>query len=141
MHLGKPFCGRTSNTEELAANAEQHGWRTKVYTTPPVEVGCRGVVRKSTTRLPRDLGIRGQALRHAIKSLSNSAEQSSHWLWLKRRDSTWAAKQQQEQQRGSHLGRQVVPMGPLEVSGASHTDDGGCPPDDLHDARSPLHPT
>lgn len=43
---------------ELAADAEHHGWKTKVY---PVEVECRCFVGISTTRLLKDMGIRGQA--------------------------------------------------------------------------------
>ena len=70
---------------ELAADAEQRGWKAGVC---PVEVGCRGFVDKTTTRLLRDLGIRGQA----IKALSSAAEWASRWLWVKRRDATWAPK-------------------------------------------------
>ena len=74
---------------ELAADAEQRGWKAKVC---PVEVGCRGFVGKTTTRLLKDLGIRGQAQRQAIKALSRAAEWASRWLWVKRRDATWAPK-------------------------------------------------
>ena len=74
---------------ELAADAEQRGWKAKVC---PVEVGCRGFVGKTTTRLLKDLGIRGQAQRQAIKALSSAAEWASQWLWVKRRDATWAPK-------------------------------------------------
>jgi len=44
----------------------------------PVEVGCRGFVAFSTTRLLKELGIRGQAQRELIKELSTVAERSSH---------------------------------------------------------------
>ncbi|KAM3863017.1 neuronal PAS domain-containing protein 4-like [Diretmus argenteus] len=54
---------------ELAADAEQRGWKAKVC---PVEVGCRGFVGKSTIRLLKDLGIRGQAQRQPIKALSDT---------------------------------------------------------------------
>ncbi len=73
----------------LAAEAEGRGWNVKVW---PVEVGCRGFVARSTTGLLKEVGIRGQAQRRAIKELSAVAEQSSHWLWLKRRDTMWAAR-------------------------------------------------
>ena len=75
---------------ELAAQAEQRGWRAKIC---PVEVGCRGFVATSTVRLMRDLGISGQALRQAIKETSRVAEWSSQWLWLKRKDPSWSPKQ------------------------------------------------
>lgn len=74
---------------ELAADAEQRGWKAKIC---PVEVGCRGFVGKSTIRLLKNLGIRGQAQRQAIKTLSGAAEEASRWLWMKRRDSSWAQK-------------------------------------------------
>ena len=73
---------------ELAADAEQRGWKAKVC---PVDVGCRGFVGRSTTRLLKDMGI-GQAQRQAIKALSSAAEQASRWLWVKRRDTSWAPK-------------------------------------------------
>ena len=73
----------------LAAEAEGRGWKAKVW---PVEVGCRGFVARSTTRLLKEVGIRGQAQRKAVKELATAAEWSSHWLWLKRRDTTWAAQ-------------------------------------------------
>lgn len=74
---------------ELAADAQQRGWKAKVY---PVEVGCRGFVASSTIRLLKDLGIHGQALRQTIKSVSEAAERSSQWIWIKRKDPCWAQR-------------------------------------------------
>ncbi len=74
---------------ELAADAQQRGWKAKVY---PVEVGCRGFVASSTIRLQKDLGIHGQALRQTIRSVSEAAERSSQWIWIKRKDHCWAQK-------------------------------------------------
>ncbi len=74
---------------ELAADAQQRGWKAKVY---PVEVGCRGFVASSTIRLLKDLGIHGQALRQTIRSVSEAAERSSQWIWIKRKDHCWAQK-------------------------------------------------
>ena len=73
----------------LAAEAEDNGWEARVR---PVEVGCRGFVATSTAKLLRELGIRGQTHRKAIKELANIAERTSHWLWLKRSDTIWAAR-------------------------------------------------
>lgn len=56
---------------ELAADAEQQGQRAMVC---PLEVGCRGFVATSTTRLLKDLGIRGQALCQTIKETSGTAD-------------------------------------------------------------------
>ncbi|KAJ7991222.1 hypothetical protein DPEC_G00295080 [Dallia pectoralis] len=72
---------------ELAADAEQRGWKAKVC---PVEAGCRGFVGKSTIRLLKELGVQGQTLRRTIKALSGAAEEASRWLWVKRGDSNWA---------------------------------------------------
>ena len=72
---------------ELAAEAQQQGWKAKVC---PVEVGCRGFVASSTTRLLREMGVRGKAHRQAVKDLSRAAEKGSQWVWMKRKDSTWA---------------------------------------------------
>ena len=73
----------------LAADAEDRGWNARVL---PVEVGCRGFVARSTSKLLREVGVRGQAHRQAIKELANTAERTSHWLWLKRSDTIWAGK-------------------------------------------------
>ena len=74
---------------ELVAEAQHRGWNTEVR---PVEVGCRGFVAASTTKLLRDLGIRGQSQRLAIKAASEAAERSSQWLWMKRKDPCWVLK-------------------------------------------------
>lgn len=64
----------------------------------PVEVGCRGFVANSTTKLLRELGIRRQASRRAIKEIAEAAKVigyrlkdephldstprfASNWLW------------------------------------------------------------
>lgn len=74
---------------ELAADAQQREWKAKVY---PVEVGCRGFVALSTIRLLKDLGIHGQALRQTIRSISEAAERSSQWIWIKWKDPCWAQR-------------------------------------------------
>ena len=74
---------------DLAAEAEERGWKARVR---PVEVGCRGFVASSTAKLLREVGVRGQEYRKTIKELANIAETTSHWLWMKRSDNTWAAK-------------------------------------------------
>lgn len=37
-------------------------------------------------------GVRGKAHRQAVKDLSKAAEKGSQWLWIKRKDSTWALR-------------------------------------------------
>ncbi len=74
---------------DLAAEAEDRGWKVNVH---PVEVGCRGFVASSTTRLLKEVGIRGQAQRKTIKDLATATERSSYWLWLKRKEAVWAPK-------------------------------------------------
>ncbi|KAL6460680.1 hypothetical protein MHYP_G00306460 [Metynnis hypsauchen] len=74
---------------ELPADAQQRGWNAKVYL---VEVGCRGFVASSTISLLKDLGIYGQALQQTIRSVSEAAERSSQWEWIKRKDPCWAQR-------------------------------------------------
>ncbi len=57
----------------------------------PVEVECRGFV-SSSTKLLREIEVREQTHRRAIKELADTAEKTSHWLWMKRRDIVWPAK-------------------------------------------------
>lgn len=72
---------------DLAADAQQQGWKAFVR---PVEVGCRGFIATSTSRFLREMGVRGKSHRQAVKDLAAAAEKGSRWLWIKRKDVTWA---------------------------------------------------
>ncbi|TWW71679.1 hypothetical protein D4764_16G0001760 [Takifugu flavidus] len=85
--IGEAYERKRLRYANLAAEAEGRGWSVKVW---PVEVGCRGFVSRTTTKLLKEMGIRGQAQRRVVKELAATAEQSSYWLWLKRRDILWA---------------------------------------------------
>ncbi|KAK2864561.1 hypothetical protein Q7C36_003715 [Tachysurus vachellii] len=69
---------------ELATDVQQQGWNVKV---PPVEVGYRGFIATSTSRLLREMGMRGKFHRQAVKDLSVAVEKGSQWLWVKKKDS------------------------------------------------------
>ncbi|XP_063731565.1 uncharacterized protein LOC134859159 [Eleginops maclovinus] len=56
---------------DIAAEEGQRGGKIQVL---PVEVSCRGFVAKSTTKLLKSIGVRGQALQPAIKSLTETAD-------------------------------------------------------------------
>ncbi|KAJ8341252.1 hypothetical protein SKAU_G00335430 [Synaphobranchus kaupii] len=71
---------------DLAAECREAGWKATVC---PVEVGCRGFVGSSTSRLLRDLGCTGAGHRRASKELAEEAEKGSFWLWLRRKDTSW----------------------------------------------------
>ncbi|KAG1925338.1 hypothetical protein F2P79_025614 [Pimephales promelas] len=71
---------------DLAAECREAGWRAVTY---PVEVGCRGFVGSSTSRLLRDMGATGIRHRKAMKELAEEAESGSYWLWLKRKAKNW----------------------------------------------------
>lgn len=74
---------------DLAAEASQNGWKTSIFL---VEVGCRGFVATSTTSQLRKNGGKGCSLQQAIKSVSSAAEESSNWLWIKRKNPNWVAR-------------------------------------------------
>lgn len=74
---------------DLAVDVQQQGWRAEVR---PVEVGCRGFIATSTSRLLKEMGVQGKAHRQAVRDLSRAAEKGSQWLWIKRKVSTWAFK-------------------------------------------------
>lgn len=71
---------------DLVAEVRERGWQAYIR---PVEVGARGFVAKSTTRLLAEFGFRGRVLRTVVKELSEVAERSSQWLWVRRADSRW----------------------------------------------------
>ncbi len=59
------------------AEAEKWGWEVQMSL---VEAGCRGFVAKSTTRVLREVGVKGQAHSRAVKAFTNTVGRSSHWL-------------------------------------------------------------
>lgn len=63
--VGEAYELKRLKCAEIAAEAEQRGWRTQVL---PIEVGCRGFAAASTTKLLKAMGARGQAFRRAVKS-------------------------------------------------------------------------
>ena len=69
--------------QDLAKELQSKGYSTKVM---PVEVGARGFVAASTFKLMGQLGIKGRKRGTAIKRISEIAEKSSHWIWLKRNE-------------------------------------------------------
>ncbi|KAJ8350642.1 hypothetical protein SKAU_G00257720 [Synaphobranchus kaupii] len=71
---------------DLAAECREAGWKATIC---PVEVGCRGFVGSSASRLLRDLGCTGAGHRRASKELAEEAEKGSFWLWLRRKDTSW----------------------------------------------------
>ncbi len=73
---------------DLVADCRESGWKVKLY---PVEVGTRGFVGESTSRLLRDLGLQGARLHKAIRQIAEEAEKASFWIWLRRRCKMWGA--------------------------------------------------
>ena len=67
--------------EDLAKELQSKGYTTKVM---PVEVGARGFVSASIFKLMGQLGIKERKRSSVIKRISEVAEKSSHWIWLKR---------------------------------------------------------
>ncbi|KAI3351347.1 hypothetical protein L3Q82_005893 [Scortum barcoo] len=100
MPSGRPRSGRASNTQSWQQT--QRGWKTKVY---PVEVGCRGFVDRSATRLLKELGIRGQANAafqccRAIQSMALDEEE--------RRKAATVAAELRSYPSSSHLSRETI---------------------------------
>ena len=82
------YARKKNKYSDLATDAAQNGWKILIF---PVEVGCWGFVTTSTTSLLKKMGVRGRSLQQAINALSNTAEKSSNWLCIKRKDN-WAAR-------------------------------------------------
>ena len=72
--------------EELRLEAEQKGWRARVF---PVEVGCRGFVGRSVISLLGELGVGGKNLRKTVREMSEEAARTSNWIWMRRAVSAW----------------------------------------------------
>ena len=72
--------------EELVKECEESGWKAAHF---PVEVGCRGYVGVSMRRWLKVAGLSSRKMSGVIKKMQEVAEKASHWIWLKRSDTTW----------------------------------------------------
>lgn len=72
---------------ELAAR--QHGWNTKAY---PVKEGRRGFGTSSIVGMVKEVGLHGQAVWQTIRLVSQAAERSYRWIWLKQKDAYWTPR-------------------------------------------------
>ena len=71
---------------DLCDSCREKGWSVWCY---PVEVGCRGFVATSTIRALKQIGLTGKERTKAVNEISEVAEKSSSWLWLRRSESRW----------------------------------------------------
>jgi hypothetical protein len=74
--------------DELVEQCRAKGWSTRC---DAVEVGCRGFICQSLWNTFRTLGIVGTTRKKATRSISDVAEKSSRWLWIKRAEG-WASR-------------------------------------------------
>ena len=72
--------------ETLIDECWEAGWKATHF---PVEVGCRGFVGTSVKRWMKAAGLGPKRVRAMTKALQETAERTSHWIWLKREDTTW----------------------------------------------------
>ena len=72
--------------EGLVEELEAAGWQVEYF---PVEVGCRGFVGTSIRRWLSRAGFGPRKASNLVKSLQETAEKASHWIWNKRDDNIW----------------------------------------------------
>lgn len=72
--------------EKLVEDCEETGWVTECRT---IEVGCRGFVGNRTRKWLLDVGLGKREVSSIIKTLQETVEKASHWIWLKREDRSW----------------------------------------------------
>ena len=68
---------------DLVNELSRQGYKAKVFA---VEVGARGFVGKSVYQLLCQLNISSKTRKQAMKRLSEVAEKSSHWIWIRRNE-------------------------------------------------------
>ena len=74
---------KTAKYADLATEIKKEGFSCNILA---VEVGARGFVGTSVFKVLSQLGIKGRKRTRAMKSLSETAEKSSSWLWSKRNE-------------------------------------------------------
>ena len=72
--------------EALVEECEEAGWKATHF---PVEIGCRGFIATSVRKWMRAAGLGPKKGRAMTKALQETVEKASHWIWLKREDTTW----------------------------------------------------
>ena len=73
--------------EALVGECEEAGWKTMHF---PVEVGCRGYIATSITKWMRVAGLCTRKRNTLTKALQETVEKASHWIWVKREDTSWS---------------------------------------------------
>lgn len=68
---------------DLCKELEREGYNTRII---PVEIGARGFVGASAYSLLSKLSINGSKRTKALKVLSETAENSSRWIWSRRNE-------------------------------------------------------
>ena len=78
--------GRKDNRyEALVGECEEAGWKS---THSPVEVGCRGFIGTGITKWMRVAGLCPKKENISTKALQQTVEKASHWIWVKREDTS-----------------------------------------------------
>ena len=72
--------------EVLVEMCEEAGWKATHF---PVEVGCRGFISTSVRKWMRVAGLGPKKANSIARALQETVEKASHWIWLKRVDTTW----------------------------------------------------
>ena len=71
--------------EALVGECEEAGWKAMHF---PVEVGCRGYIATSITKWMRVAGLCTKKRNILTKALQETVEKASHWIWVKREDTS-----------------------------------------------------
>ena len=78
---------KDSRYEALVGECEEAGWKATHF---PFEFGCRGFIVTSITKWMRVAG-HGPTKRNIMtKALQETVEKASHWIWVKREDTSWS---------------------------------------------------
>ena len=85
-NIGAAHERKEERYETLVEGCEEAGWKATHF---PVEVGCRGFIATSVRRWMRVAGIGPKKGSAMTKALQETAEKASHWIWLKREDTSW----------------------------------------------------
>ena len=77
---------KESRYDTLVEECEEAGWKATHF---PVEVGCRGFIATSVRKWMRVAGLGPKKENAMMKALQETVEKASHWIWLKREDTSW----------------------------------------------------
>ena len=86
-NISSAYERKDSRYEALVGECEEAGWKAKHF---PIEVGGRGFIATSITKWMRVAGLGPKKRNIMTKAVQETVKKASHWIWVKKEDTSWS---------------------------------------------------